>query len=444
MKQNRFKLWILTTLITALLYADYSVENAFPNLSSFIKPLGIEFPDDGTNRLFILEQAGRIYVIENSPDVSQRTVFLDIRNIVYDAQNEEGLMGMAFHPNYSENGYFYLNYTRSGPRRTVIERYSVSNTNPNQADENSGFVILEQNQPYWNHNGGQISFGPDGYLYNIFGDGGSAGDPLGHGQNLQTLLSTMIRIDIDNTTGTQNYSIPADNPFVDNPNARDEIYAYGLRNMWRFSWDPVTGWLWGADVGQNDWEEIDIIHPGLNYGWKIMEGNHCYSPSNNCDESGLEMPVWEYELYIEGDCSITGGYVYRGDQYFSLAGKYVYGDYCTGRIWALDYDGTNSAQNIELINTNIAISSFGLDQDNEILICNLDNGRIYRLLSDEPGALGDINQDGSINVVDIILDVNFILNTNTPNAYQTWAGDINGDGILNVIDVVNLVNQILG
>ena len=330
------------------LFASYTVENAFPNLSTFIKPLGIEFPNDNSNRLFIVEQAGKIYVIENSPDISQKILFLDISDIVYDAQNEEGLMGLAFHPNYIENGFFYVNYTRSAPRRTIIERYSVSQNNPNQADENSGLVILEQNQPYWNHNGGQISFGPDGYLYNIFGDGGASGDPQGNSQNLSTLLGSMIRIDVDITSDDQNYSIPMDNPFVNNPDAKDEIYAYGLRNMWRFSWDPVTELLLGADVGQNAWEEINIIYSGLNYGWNIMEGNHCYYPSNNCNTTNLEMPIWEYELYAEGDCSITGGYVYRGNQYFSLWGKFIYGDYCTGRIWSLDYSASNEPENIEI------------------------------------------------------------------------------------------------
>ena len=287
-----------------------------------------------------------------------------------------------------------------------------------------------------------MGFGSDGYLYIIFGDGGSAGDPQGNGQNLQTLLASLLRIDVDNPSNGLNYGIPPDNPFINDSNARDEIYAYGLRNMWRFSWDPVTNWLWGSDVGQNAWEEIDIIYPGLNYGWNTMEGNHCYSPPTGCDQTGLELPIWEYELYVEGDCSITGGYVYRGSQYFSLSGKYIYGDYCSGRIWALEYDGESPAQNEELLDTELYISSFGLDQNNEILLCGLGTVKIYRFTSDEPGGLGDVSQDGATDVLDIIQSINLILGS-TPSPYQAWSADINMDGLIDILDIVLLINLIL-
>ena len=425
---------LLFVLVLSSLQAEYNIENAFPNLS-FEDPVGIYKADDGSNRLFVIEQRGRIKVFDNNPSVTNYDMFLDITDIVNQdgGYTEEGLLGLAFHPNFSENGYFYVNYTDYGPRRNVVARYSVSSTNPNQANYSSSFVIIEVNQPYSNHNGGQLGFGPDdGYLYISFGDGGSGGDPLGHGQNLSTLLGTIIRIDVDNTSADLNYSIPPDNPFFLPLNARDEIYAYGLRNTWKFSWDEVTGLLWGADVGQNSYEEINIIEPGLNYGWNTMEATHCFSPQTNCNQEGLTLPVWEYELYVNGVCSVTGGYVYRGSDLFNLEGKYIYGDWCTGDIWSLDLiNGEYEDQH--LLTTGLNITSFGIDQNNELLICDHD-GNIYRLNSN----LGDLNGDGSLNVLDIVSLVNLIL----ANDYD-YIVDLNGDEALNVLDVVLLINAIL-
>jgi len=416
-----------------ILQAELNVINAFPNLS-FQDPVGIYHSGDNTNRIFVLEQEGRIKVFDNNSNVTSSTIFLDIRSIVDQdgGYTEEGLLGLAFHPNYDENGYFFVNYTEHNPRRNVIARYSVSDNNPNQADEESSFIILEVNQPYTNHNGGQLSFGPDGYLYIIFGDGGSSGDPLGHGQNLSTLLGSLIRIDINNPSNGLNYGIPSDNPFIIPLAARDEIYAYGLRNMWRFSWDFETGLLWGADVGQNAYEEIDIIYSGLNYGWNTMEGNHCYPIGSNCDSSGLEPPIWEYELYVDGVCSITGGYVYRGNDLYNLIGKYIYGDWCTGDIWALTYFDNGEVENEHLLNTGINITTFGLDELNELLFCG--NESLYKITS----SLGDLNSDSNIDVLDIVVMINLILS----NDYQSNA-DINGDQSINVLDVVQLVNIIL-
>ena len=427
------KIIIIQLIFTSFLWSEYNIENAYPNLT-FEDPVGIYHSGDNTNRIFILEQEGRIKVFNNDASVINVEIFLDIRSIVDQdgGYTEEGLLGLAFHPHYSENGYFYVNYTSHNPRRNVIARYNVNANNPNQADGESAFIILEVNQPYTNHNGGQLSFGPDGYLYIIFGDGGSAGDPQGNGQNLTTLLGSLIRIDVDNPAGNLNYGIPPDNPFIAPLAARDEIYAYGLRNMWRFSWDLETGLLWGADVGQNAYEEIDIIHSGLNYGWNTMEGNHCYPIGSNCNTDGLEPPIWEYELYVEGVCSITGGYVYRGSNLSGLIGKYIYGDWCTGDIWALTYDGTNNAINQHLLTTGINITTFGLDQFNELLFCG--NNQIFKMTSN----LGDLNDDSTIDVLDIVALINLILN----NEYQI-SGDINSDGNINVLDVVQLVNIIL-
>ena len=428
------KIVLLIVFSITLLKSEYSVINAFPYLS-FEEPVGIYHPNDNSNRIFVLEQEGRIKVFDNDSNASESQMFLDITSLVEQdgGYTEEGLLGLAFHPNYSDNGYFYINYTRHGPRRNVIARYNVSTTNPNQADYNSSFIIMEVNQPYTNHNGGQLGFGPDGYLYIIFGDGGSSGDPLGHGQNLSTLLGSLIRIDIDNPVDGLNYGIPPDNPFTEVLNARDETYAYGLRNMWRFSWDLETGFLWGADVGQNAYEEIDIIYSGLNYGWNTMEANHCYPIGSECDSEGFEPPIWEYELYVNGVCSITGGFVYRGNAINSLVGKYIYGDWCTGDIWALTYSNVGNHTNEHLLTTDINITSFGIDENQELLFCGSEN--IYKIISNE----GDLNDDGVLNILDIVYLVNLVLN----NDFNS-IGDMNSDGVLNVLDIILLVNIILG
>jgi glucose/arabinose dehydrogenase len=422
-------------MLTSFLWSEYNIENAYPNLN-FDNPVGIYHSGDNTNRIFILEQEGIIKVFNNDASATNVEIFLDITSIVDQdgGYTEEGLLGLAFHPNYNENGYFFVNYTSHNPRRNVIARYNVSANNPNQADEESSVIILEVNQPYTNHNGGQLSFGPDAYLYIIFGDGGSAGDPHNNGQNLTTLLGSLIRIDVDNPTGELNYGIPPDNPFIAPLAARDEIYAYGLRNMWRFSWDFETGLLWGADVGQNAYEEIDIIYSGLNYGWNTMEGNHCFPIDSDCNTEGLELPIWEYELYVNDVCSITGGYVYRGNDLNGLIGKYIYGDWCTGDIWALTYESDNNIINQHLLTTGINITTFGLDQFNELLFCG--GNQIFKITSD----FGDLNDDSTINVLDIIILVNHILN---PATIELDGSDINDDGEVNILDIVHLVSIIL-
>jgi len=426
----------------SFLYADYDIVNAFPNLT-FNDPVGIYTAGDESNRIFVIEQPGRIKVFENNSSTTTTDMFLDITSIVDQdgGYTEEGLLGLAFHPDYSENGYFYVNYTDYGPRRNVIARYSVSSDNPNQANYESALIIMEVNQPYSNHNGGQTSFGPDGYLYIAFGDGGSSGDPLHNGQDLSTLLATIVRIDVDNPSNTLNYGIPSDNPFINYNNARPEIYAYGLRNMWRFSWDPITGYLWGADVGQNSYEEIDIIESGLNYGWNTMEANHCFPPGTNCNSEGFEPPVWEYELYVDGVCSITGGFVYRGDTLFSLQGKYIYGDWCTGDIWALTYNQDGNHINEHLLVTGINITTFGLDEQNELLLSGNEN--IYKLTSDDENLIGDLNFDGQLNILDVMQLINFILGNSELTDQQYAVSDINLDGTINILDIVQLVNIIL-
>ncbi len=353
---------------------DLSIDEAFPNLS-FSRPLYIQHAGDQTNRLFVVEQRGVIYVFENDKTASEKTEFLDIRNQITDERNEQGLLGLAFHPEYESNGYFFVNYTAAGSGRTVISRFSVSDENPDQADPNSETEILSYAQPFVNHNGGHLAFGPDGYLYIAVGDGGGSGDPNGNAQVRTTLLGSILRIDVDNPENGKPYGIPADNPFAGNEEGfKEEIYAYGLRNPWRFSFDPENGDLWAADVGQNDREEIHIIENGLNYGWNIIEGSICYPPGSNCDKSGLELPVHEYP-HGNGNGSITGGYVYRGPSLPELNGLYINADFISGRIWAYD---PSENKNTELLRAGFNISSFGTDQNNELYICGFD-GKIYQL-----------------------------------------------------------------
>lgn len=351
----------------------------FGNLS-FNRPVDLQDARDGSSRLFAVEQEGRIYGIDYSSASNDTSLFLDISGKVIgpsEGGSEEGLLGLAFHPNYSENGYFYVDYTTDSPRRTVISRFSVDESNASLADPLSEVVILEVEQPYANHNGGQIAFGPDGLLYVAMGDGGSSGDPLGHAQNLSTLLGSILRIDVDSTDPGLSYSIPSTNPFKGNIlGFREEIYAYGLRNPWRFSFDSETGDLWVADVGQNAIEEIDIVVPAGNYGWAIKEGSSCYNPAIGCNSTGLIDPIHEYGHGVGR--SITGGYVYRGAKIPSLIGMYIYADFVSGRIWALNYTDGEVIENLELFDTDLLISSFGVDAANELYILSFD-GRIYAI-----------------------------------------------------------------
>ena len=361
---------------TSPINGNLAVVEAFPSLS-FERPVDFQHANDNSKRLFVVEQRGVISVFENDPKASAKSEFLSIESKVDDSGNEEGLLGLAFHPDYKSNGFFYVNYTANNPNRTVISRFKVSASNPNQADPASEMILLEFDQPYSNHNGGQLAFGPDGYLYIAVGDGGSGGDPQGNGQNRNTLLGTILRIDVDKSEGSKSYSIPSDNPFVGSSEGfQKEIYAYGLRNPWRLSFDSETGELWVGDVGQNKYEEIDIIKKGGNYGWNTMEGFHCFN-SSNCNTEGLELPVWEYDR-SRGDISITGGYVYRGSAIQQLKGLYIYADYVSGRIWSLDMTNSNSPVNTELFDTDFPISSFGVDENQELYLCGFDD-KIYKL-----------------------------------------------------------------
>lgn len=385
--------------------AQLKIEAAFPNLT-FEQPVDIQSANDGTNRLFIVSQQGKIYVIENKSNITTAKVFLDItEKVLYGG--EQGLLGLAFHPDFKNNGYFFVDYTTRNPRRTIISRFQVSKDNPDAANKNSEIILMEIEQPYSNHNGGQITFGPDGYLYISLGDGGSAGDPQNNAQNLKSHLGKILRIDVNNFSEGKYYSIPPDNPFKRNTNGlKEEIYAWGLRNVWRFSFDKVTGKLWAADVGQNLWEEINIIEKGKNYGWRIMEGFHCYNPPNNCDPTNLTMPLWEYGHNDDGGYSITGGFVYRGNNVKEIYGKYIYGDFVSGNIWSLEYDGKNVSNKL-LFNTNYAISTFGLDEQGELYFADYSGGKIYKFVSASSTKLKESNLLNKLE-----------LNQNYPNPFN--------------------------
>ena len=342
----------------------------------FDKPLLLTNAGDGSGRLFVVEQPGVIRII------GQQTPFLDIRERVGDRGNEQGLLGLAFHPNYAQNGYFYVNYTDNNGD-TVVSRFTVRPDDPNQADPSTEFVLLRVPQPYANHNGGHLVFGPDGRLYIGLGDGGAADDPEGNAQNIQTLLGTILRIDVD---AAQPYAIPPDNPFASDGILRElggrlEIWLYGLRNPWRFSFDRLTGDLYIADVGQDMWEEINFYPAGqpggANFGWDYFEASH---PFEGTPPDGLALvaPIWEYNQ-DDGSCSVTGGYVYRGAQLPDWQGVYVFGDFCSGNVWGLVRDESGNWQHALLFQRNWLITSFGEDEAGELYLVAR-QGEIYRLV----------------------------------------------------------------
>lgn len=290
-----------------------------------------------------------------------------------------GLLGLAFHPQYKTNGYFYVNYTRRSPLETLISRFKVKTSDPNLADPESESVLLRFRQPYENHNGGKVAFGKDGFLYISTGDGGSGGDPGNRAQNRKELLGKILRIDVNKNSAGLNYDIPMDNPYANNDEGyRPEIYAYGMRNAWRFTFDRETGALWAGDVGQNKYEEIDIIEKGGNYGWRILEANECFR-NNNCKTDGLMPPVWNYLQGGETGRSVTGGYVCRDKNLPALAGKYIYGDFVTGNIWALTHANKKALKNERIAQISGGLPSFGEDSKSNLYVLSYNPGKIYRL-----------------------------------------------------------------
>lgn len=344
----------------------------------FENPLYVTTAGDDSERLFVVEQGGTIRIVEDGAVVE--TPFLDIVDRVGSDALEQGLLGLAFAPNYAESGFFYVNYTDLDGN-TVVSRFTVTD-DPNVADPASESVILQQEQPFANHNGGGVVFGPDGYLYIGLGDGGSGGDPNGNGQNLMSWLGKMLRIDVEpaQVEAGNAYAIPDDNPFVGQADAMPEIWAFGLRNPWRFSFDRETGDLWIGDVGQGEIEEIDLLpanEGAINLGWNILEGTSCFV-TPDCDPSSYTAPVFEY-THDEGGCSVTGGYVYRGEQMPDLQGAYIFADFCSGYLWGGGQGTDGSWTMSEPIETGMSISSFGEDADGDLYLTDHSGGAVYRL-----------------------------------------------------------------
>ncbi len=398
---------IILLIIPFILFAEEKKLSSVLIADGYKKPVFITSYPNNAKLLYIVEQAGLIKIINDGKKLSRP--FFDINKRVVNPNrpgDERGLLGFAFHPNHTNNGKFYINYM-DNDGNTIISEFSTNSEL--RANHKSERIILKLKQPYGNHNGGDIQFGPDGYLYISIGDGGKAGDPLNAGQDLSSLFGKIIRIDIEQKP----YGIPKSNPFFGQKDKREEIWAWGLRNVWRFSFDKQTGDKYLADVGQNKWEEVNFepasSKGGLNYGWRIMEANHCYDPKENCPTEGLIKPIIEYpndanhpafafriieelsfsETDVEG-CSVTGGYVYRGQKIKSMQGQYIFGDYCSGNIWTLKVvngKAINFKNRTEEINIGggeftTYISSFGQDSDGEIYIIDY-NGGIYKLIESD-------------------------------------------------------------
>jgi len=347
-----------------------------PVVSGLSSPVDLQFPGDGSSRLFVVQQAGAVRIVTNGSLVA--TPFLDITSKV-NSGGEMGLLGLAFHPQFSQNHLFYVHYDRMSAAQvqSVIAEYHVSAGDPNVADPNSERILFTVDQPFTNHKGGQIVFGPDGFLYIGFGDGGSGGDPQGNGQNLQTMLGKMLCIDVNSQSAGKQYAIPATNPFASG-GGLPEIWAYGLRNPWRFSFERGGSRLFVGDVGQDQFEEVDILEGGKNYGWNVMEGMHCFNPASGCNMNDLTMPIAEYS-HSEGE-AIVGGFVYKGAAIPKLAGAYVFGDYSSGTIWELVESPPGTWTRTKLLSTGRKVSSFGQDLAGDLYVVDY-SGSVLKLVA---------------------------------------------------------------
>ena len=373
---------------------------AFPQLS-FEQLLDIQNAGDGSNRLFAVRKTGQIHVFENDHETSQAALFLDLSDTVH-TQSEAGLIGLAFHPDYAGNGWFFVHYVIDLGDSLVsrISRFEVDRSDPNRASRSSETIILEERQHWPNHNGGQLVFGPnDGYLYIALGDGGRWADPFYNGQRLGTLPGSLLRIDVDAPSGDRLYGIPDENPYAGNRHYRQEIFASGLRNPWRFSIDPVTNRVWAGDMGQELFEEINIIEKGGNYGWRKKEGYSCLTvgdmtnPTFDCDSTSLIGPVWEYG-HSSGTLSVTGGHVYRGTDIPELVGTYVFGDFNKGIVWFLTYNGPTDVSVEEFADLDGNATTFGLDQSGELYVGTFYEGEIFKFVRDSISSVHETGDHG--------------------------------------------------
>ncbi len=364
-------------VLATLVIGHVQAQRLEPVASGFVQPLGLVAANDGSGRLFVVEQRGTIAVIE--PGAREGTPWLDMIWRTR-AQGERGLLGLAFHPGFAENGRVFVYYTDADGNSVLAELHAEAGAAT--LDPATEVVLLTVDQPYFNHNGGQLAFGPEGYLYLGLGDGGRGGDPLGSGQDLSTVLGAILRLDVD-AGGRGTIAVPDDNPFVATPGARPEIWAHGLRNPWRFSFDPKTGDLWIADVGQSTVEEVDRVPAGtpggLNFGWNVMEGDRCYEPPTGCDPAAFTAPVATYTHDSGWGNSITGGVVPYGDAAPSLTGRYVFGDFVSGRVFVLDAvdDGYTATP---LLETGFPLAAFGLDEALDAYVLDYGGGVVYKLV----------------------------------------------------------------
>ncbi|MEL6866919.1 MAG: PQQ-dependent sugar dehydrogenase [Bacteroidota bacterium] len=406
---------LLLLLCLCWLYTPVTAQLSMPTYANgFSRP--VDIVNAGDDRLFIVEQGGLIKIIDGDGN-TQAIPFLDLRSRVNFGASEQGLLGLAFHPDYATNGYFFVNYTGgNGNGETRVARFKVSDANPNFADASTEEVVLTVSQPEWNHNGGGLQFGPDGYLYIGLGDGGSGGDPWGNGQNTEVMLGKMLRIDVNGTSG---YTIPGDNPFVNTADYLAEIWAFGLRNPWRFSFDRLTGDMWIGDVGQNAKEEIDFQPAssagGENYGWDCREGDQNFGNSSSACAglTNFAEPVASYK--VSNFCnSVTGGFVYRGCEFPDMYGKYFYADYCNGRVWTIEPDGAGGWTNTEVFNNNAYdISTFGQDSKGELYAARLNSGAIVRLEMGDRRPTPEVVADGTtLSVQEDLGDYQWFFNNN--------------------------------
>jgi glucose/arabinose dehydrogenase len=353
--------------------------------AGFTSPLDIQQPADGTGRLFVVEQGGLIQIVQ-SDGTRASNPFLDVTGRTgFTTGGETGLLGLAFHPKYMQNGRFFVNYTRNmgAQLQSVIAEFTASSSNPNFADPTTENILFAVNQPFPNHKDGGLAFDQNGYLYIALGDGGSGGDPMCNGQNIDVLLGKILRIDIDSAPATGlHYAIPPTNPFVNQAGTRAEIWLYGLRNPFRFSFDTANGDLWIGDVGQDSFEEVDMLTPqqgGSNMGWNLREGMHPYPPSN-CTQTGTTLtdPIFDYD-HTNGDATVIGGHVYHGQKVPALVGNYIFGDFISGRVWSLTQSGQTWTRTLLLTTAADDLAAFGQDQSGELYLARITSGTIARL-----------------------------------------------------------------
>jgi glucose/arabinose dehydrogenase len=427
------------------LKAQYYYEDRWPGLN-FSFPVGMHAAPDSSKRIFVVEQRGRIRVFTDTGTVTSAdtSTFLDVRSKLpnISAGNEFGLLGMAFHPNFKQNGFVFINYCQTAPLRTVVSRFKVDSMNPNRVNPNSEKIIMTVTQPFGNHNAGSLLFGKDGYLYLTMGDGGNGGDPGNRAQNRTNLLGKILRINVDVPENGPPYTIPADNPFIGNPNGwKEEMYALGVRNPWQMTMDSQTGTIWFGDVGQGAREEIDTLRKAANYGWKVTEGFIAYSPCGTCDTSNYEKPIVDYPRSL--GISVTGGFVYRGKELYKLVGSYFYGDYATSRVWTLTKNpAIGQYVNTAFVNTPGNLSAFGLDYEGELYTVRYgsNNGKLFKIRCAPPTPSLSSPIINSVCFGDSIV----VQAPNSPNvsSFKWSTGDTTNKVVIKTPGVYNLTLQV--